>query len=45
MVYLFGAYAVIFGIIGIYLFTLMNRQRALERELANMRRVLERQGR
>ncbi len=44
MGYIFGAYAIIFGIIGVYLLTIMGRQRSLEREIENMRRVLEREG-
>jgi len=40
--YLFIAYGVIFGLIGLYLVTLMTRQKNLERDIRIIKRVLDR---
>jgi CcmD family protein len=41
LVYLFAAYALIWALVFLYVYSIANRQRSLEREIAALRDALE----
>lgn len=42
--YLFGAYAAVWGLVFVYVLSLARRSQSLEREIGELRELLERRG-